>query len=187
MLLFSIMIIGFLHPYSDLSPPCQLCFLLLPMWFKIGYCIFSFLSCLPFPPSFLIYFPFPLCSLPHFVLFHKSYVFLHSTEDSKSFLESSRRTPPENYRCCFLPISLSWLALYFSPPLLFTLTHSRKIWPVLVSFHRQDVWVSIHHLLRSLSGGQVSMPSFWQIPPNTFEVDQSPLDSLKHLKIYIYK
>lgn len=43
------------------------------------------------------------------------------------------------------------------------------------------------HLLRSFSGGQVSMPSFWQIPPNTFEVDQSPLDSLKHLKIYIYK
>lgn len=92
MLLFSIMIIGFLHPYSDSPPPppYQFCFLLLPMWFKIDYCIFSFFSCFPFPLSFLLYFPFPLCSLPHFILFHKSYVFLHSPQDSKSFLESSR-------------------------------------------------------------------------------------------------
>ena len=74
----------------------------------------------------------------------------------------------------------------FSPPLLFTLTHSCKIWPVwCLSTDRVCGSLSIH-LLRSLSGGQVSMPSFWQIPPNTSEVDQSPLDSLKHLNIYIY-
>lgn len=103
------------------------------------------------------------------------------------FLRVQGEHPPEFYRRCFLPISLSWLALCFSPPLLFTLTHSCKIWPVwCLSTDRVCGSLSIH-LLRSLSGGQVSMPSFWQIPPNTSEVDQSPPDSLKHLNIYIYK
>ena len=178
MLLFSIMIIGFLHPYSD-SPPhprtnsafyCFPCGLKLTIAFLVSF--HAFLSlCL----SFYIF----------LFLFVLSLILFCSTKAMSSctllripnhFLRVQGEHPPEFYRRCFLHISLSWLALCPPPPL-FTLTRSGQCWRL--STDRMCESPSIH-LLRSLSGGQVSMPSFWQIPPNTFEVDQSLLDSLKH-------
>lgn len=148
------------------------------MWFKIDYCIFSFLSCLPFPLSFFLCFPFPLCSLPQ-VLFCSTKTMSSCTlpRIPNRVLRISGEHSLESYRCYFLPVSLYWLAPCCPPPPLFTLTIAGQCW--CLSTDRMCGSLSTH-LLRSLSGGQVSVPSFWKILPSSLEVDQSLLDSLKH-------
>lgn len=146
------------------------------MWFKIGLCIFSFLSCPLFLQSFFLIVPFRSLFFPwSFVLYHKSYVFLHSSEDSKSF--------PENFRWLLawilqMPFPYSGWHCYS-----FFLLYSsyNKICSLLVSFYREVCGSLSIHLVRSLPGRQVDVPSFWKTPPSAIEVDQSCLlSSPKH-------
>ena len=122
------MIIGFLHPHSDSRPPptnsafyCFPCGLKLTIAFLVSF--HAFLSlCLSFYISLFLF----VLSL---ILFCSTKAMSSRTllRVPNHFLRVEGEHPPEFYRGCFLPISLSWLAHCTPPPLLFTLTLSQDL------------------------------------------------------------